>query len=93
MTLTIKLPDEIAARLAALPEDERERYALEALRDRLDEDAAAGEYGLTPDDLADIGEGLADADAGRVANGAEFLTELNERLDRLRAAKRQARAA
>lgn len=43
MTLTLELPEEIAAHLEPLPEGERSRYAVALLKDRLaqDDEAAA----------------------------------------------------
>jgi predicted transcriptional regulator len=69
MTLTLELPDDLAARLASLSEAERSRYAVAALREKItveDHDRAAP---LTPEDLEAIRQGLADSDAGRVIDG------------------------
>jgi predicted transcriptional regulator len=95
MTLTIKLPGDLEERLAPLSEEERERFTVEALREKIEEDERdiQASYSLTPEDLADIGEGLADADAGRVVDGDAFFKEMNDRLARLKAAKQQDKAA
>ena len=57
MTLTIKLPDDLEERLASLSEEERERFTVEALREKIEEDERDTQtsYSLTPEDLADIG--------------------------------------
>jgi hypothetical protein len=86
ITLRVQLPDELAARWEALPEDEREQFALDALSDAftaIDEEAEDEEqtsYPLTPEDIASLGRGFADADAGRVRDGREFLAELRQQL-------------
>jgi predicted transcriptional regulator len=64
-TITLTVPDELAARLEALPKDQRDRYALAAL--------TAGMEALTPEEaehdfeetVAALKEAFADVDAGR----------------------------
>jgi predicted transcriptional regulator len=82
MTLTIELPEDLAAQLASLPEEERNRYAVAALREKLAEDAAdeADLPPLTAEDLSAIGRGIADSDAGRVKEGAAVFAKLRQRL-------------
>ena len=55
MTLTLNLPDELAARLASsLPEAERDRFALTAIEDALSELQHAAEARLKLSLLADF---------------------------------------
>ena len=79
MTLTLKLPEELAARLAAtLPEAERDRFALAAIEDALAARQRESEARLEQTLLADfdserdaaacraiVEQGLDDVDAGR----------------------------
>ena len=49
MTITIELPDELAARLAArLPEEERDRFAIAAIADALNQAEQADALPLRP---------------------------------------------
>ena len=59
MTITIELPDELASRLAQLPEEERSRFSIVAIADTLtlrDEEQNVVEV---------VGRALADMDEGR----------------------------
>ena len=73
-SITIPLPEDLAERLAELPEDERQAFAVAALRDAVTErDLAAT---LTDADHAAVAEGLADLDAGRVRPAASVFDDL-----------------
>lgn len=63
VTLNLSLPDELAERLAALPKDTVNNYAVQALADLLEADATDAQ--LDSDTIAAIEKGLADVDAGR----------------------------
>lgn len=77
MTLTLEIPDDLAPRLAAMPEKDRQSYTLAALR-------LAAVYGptrepdpvFTPDQLASIGRGLEQLDAGEGIDGDLVMAEL-----------------
>ena len=84
--LTLHLPDDLAARLAELPDDTRDAYAADALAAGLDELTPE----LTPDDLDAIGRGLAALDAGQVTPGPVAFARLRAHLDDLKRAKQQA---
>ena len=79
MTLTLEIPDDLAPRLAAMPEKDRQSYTLAALR-------LAAIYGptrepdpvLTHEQLASIGRGLAQLDAGEGIDGDLVMAELFE---------------
>jgi len=61
-TITLELPDDLAARLAALlPEGERDRFAVAAIADALE----------TCECVAAVEEALADRDAGRTISFEE----------------------
>lgn len=81
--ITLELPDELAARLAALPDAERNEFATAALADAFTDDE------LTPDDLAAIGAGLAALDAGHVTPGPVAFAEMDAHLNELKRAKQQ----
>ena len=101
ITLKIQVPDELAARWEALPEEEREQFAVEALRDAFaladeeTEDEEADEeptsYPLTPEDIASLGRGF--ADAGRGVDGATFFKNLDAHIARLKEASGRGKAA
>jgi hypothetical protein len=72
-TITLTLPDNLAATLSALPEDERNDFAVAALEDRL---ALLLEMGTVDDELrAVVNESLADLDAGKGRPLAEYQAE------------------
>jgi hypothetical protein len=48
-----------------------------------DEEEEPTSYPLTPEDIASLGRGFADADAGRGRDGHEFLAELRQKWGRL----------
>jgi len=91
--ITLYLPDDLAARLAALPDEQVNAYAVAALSDlaaadeKADEEAVVAEE-LTPEDLAAIGRGLAALDAGQVTPGPVAFAELRAHLAELKRAKR-----
>jgi hypothetical protein len=97
ITLKIQIPDALAARWEALSEEEQEQFAAEALVDAFaladeegeEEEAEPASYPLTPEDIASLGRGFADADAGRVVDGATFFKNLDAHIARLKAAKAQ----
>jgi hypothetical protein len=100
ITLKVQVPDELAARWEALPEAEREQLAAEALLDAFalaDEEGEEGDgpasYPLTPEDIASLGRGFADADAGRGVDGATFFKNLDAHIARLKEAKEPGKAA
>ena len=69
--ITLHLPDELAARVAALPTDEVNAYAVAALADLVSSSEAVDpDAGLTEAERAAVREGLArglaDSAAGRV---------------------------
>jgi predicted transcriptional regulator len=69
--ITLHLPDELAARVAALPADEVNAYAVAALADLVSSSETADpDVGLTEAERAAVREGLArglaDSAAGRV---------------------------
>jgi predicted transcriptional regulator len=82
MTLTIEVPEALAARLAPLPESERQRYAIAWMQagadaeDETDPDLSAEDFPLTPEDIAAIRAGIADAEAGRILDGETVLADL-----------------
>jgi predicted transcriptional regulator len=67
-TITLKVPDELEAHLP-LSETERERYVLEALREKIDQDRDFEET------VAALEEGFADVAEGRTRPLAEFIAE------------------
>jgi hypothetical protein len=92
ITLKIQVPDELAARWEALSEEEQEQFAVDALLDAftaIDEEVEEEpvSYPLTPEDIASLGRGFADADAGRGVDGATFFKDLDAHIGRLKAAK------
>lgn len=86
--ITLTLPDDLAARLAALPDDARNAFATATLAAGLDSLDKSNE--LSADDLAAIGAGLAALDAGQVTPGPVAFAELRAHLDELRQNKQQA---
>ncbi len=92
-TFTLTLPDDLAARLATLPQDEVNAFAVAALTDLVsngnegDDELTPG--ALTPDDLAAIGAGLAALDAGHVTPGPVAFAELRAHLDELKQGKHE----
>jgi predicted transcriptional regulator len=88
-TITLNLPDDLAATLAAMPDDERNHFAIAALSAAIEqneeaewtlEELAALAGPLTPEDLASIARGLAEADAGMGRPADEFFAELRQEL-------------
>jgi predicted transcriptional regulator len=90
-TITLDLPDDLAAALQAMPEGERNHFAVALMRDGLayreederpetQEELAALVGPLTPEDIASLGRGFADADAGRWQSGPEALDDLRRKL-------------
>jgi predicted transcriptional regulator len=84
MTLTIDLPEDVAAKMEQIPEAQRERYAIALLRRSLIQDAptqqelAAAGYASRADfedACAGIAEGIADAEAGRTLSWEEAQEE------------------
>jgi hypothetical protein len=88
MTLTVELPAELERRLRAMPESERQRFAVAALSDwlaALEEVETEGDphdvlraanRSLTAEELESLGRSLADGDAGREVEGDIFFSEL-----------------
>ena len=83
MTLTIQLPRDLAAQISALPEAERQAFAVAALREatapRAAAAAATAEYGPpTDEDHQAIAEALSDMDEGRAQTrpASEFFDEM-----------------
>lgn len=69
MTLTIEVPDDLAAALSELPEAERNHYAVALMRAgwQANDDAAAMDADeIDEEAVAAIAEGLADMEAGRL---------------------------
>ncbi len=91
--ITLHLPDDKAARLRARAEasgEDPDAFAVAAVLRALDElDELDEEDELTPDDLAAIGAGLADLDAGRVKPGAAVFAGMDAHLAELKRAKQQ----
>jgi predicted transcriptional regulator len=87
-TLTIELPDDVAAQLSAMPEEERNRFAVAALTSALNESAEWDES-ADPEAITEIGAALAHMDECH-ARGEYGLTldEAWAELDR-RAAERR----
>jgi hypothetical protein len=93
-TITLTIPDDLAATLEAVPENERNHFAVALMRDGLtyreeeqyeetQEELAALAGPLTPEDLEAIGQGFAEADAGLGRPGDEFFDELDAELTAL----------
>ena len=79
MTLTLEIPEDLAPHLAAMPEKDQQNYMLAALRlVKSRTPAREPEPVLTPDQLASIGRGLAQLDAGEGIDGDVFMAELFE---------------
>jgi predicted transcriptional regulator len=86
-TLTIELPPELAAQLAALPDDERNRFAVAALSAALSDPdmgiADAWWEGLTDEEQAEerriVAESSAAGDAGRVSPAEDVYARLRAR--------------
>jgi predicted transcriptional regulator len=79
MTLTLEIPEDLAPRLAAMPEKDRQSFALAAMRlvgARVP--TLASEPALTQEQLDSIGRGLAQLDAGEGIDGDVFMAELFE---------------
>lgn len=79
MTLTIQLPRDLAAQISALPEAERQAFAVAALREAAKRRAAPPENSpLTEEDHQAIAEALSDLDEDRARTrpASEFFDEL-----------------
>ena len=79
MTLTLEIPEDLAPHLAAMPEKYRQNYMLAALRlVKSRTPAKEPDRVLSPDQLARIGRGLAQLDAGEGIDGDDVMAELFE---------------
>jgi len=84
MTITLDLPEDLAAALSDVPEADRNRYAVALMRAgwwQSEDDGAEEEEGQTPlsqAELDSIGRGLAEADAGKGLPGESVLAELRQ---------------
>ena len=87
--ITLHLPDDLAARLAALPDETRDALAADAVAAGMEDADELPDDELTAEDLAAIGAGLADMDAGRVRPAAEVFADLDAHLAELKRAKRR----
>jgi len=81
LTVTVELPEEAYRNAIALPAAERERRvaALFATASNLPADDLTDEstdYQLTPEDLAAIGRGIAESDAGMGRDGDSLFAEI-----------------
>lgn len=78
MTITIELPEDVAARLSGLPEAERQAFAVAALRQATERPGGVETFPLTEEDHRAIAEALSDLDAGRarIRPASEFFDEL-----------------
>lgn len=82
MPVTITLPDELVARLLKKHTDVN-NFAVAAITQVLDdEESQIDDWQPNEEDLAAIGRGIADSDAGRFRDGNLFLKELRERASR-----------
>jgi predicted transcriptional regulator len=73
-TLTIEIPDELAARIARLPLETRNNFAVAAI-----EAALFQEDDYTDEDDAAIAAGIEDVKAGRIRPAEEFFQEFAAR--------------
>lgn len=73
MTLTLQLPEDLAQRLSPLPENDRHRFALAALRYFDPEDTLAIEEQDKSETIAAVREALAEVDAGLDIPFEEYL--------------------
>jgi predicted transcriptional regulator len=82
ITITLDLPDDLAATLQAMPADERNHFATAALSAAInDEDDEENKPPVwTQEDLDSIGRGLADADAGRFVDAETVFANLRKRV-------------
>ncbi len=76
--ITIEVPEELAERWEALPAEQRNYFAVAALESALSE--VEGQPTLSEEDLAAIGRGLADADAGRTEDADTVFADLRQRV-------------
>jgi predicted transcriptional regulator len=85
-TITLTIPDDLAVTLAAMPEHERNHFAVAALQTAIEEmpetqeELAALVGPLTPEDIASLGRGFADADAGRYVDPETVFANLRKRV-------------
>ncbi|WP_395090785.1 hypothetical protein [Armatimonas sp.] len=78
MTLTIEIPDEVGARIYSSPEAiERIKALIQAAYPATTDPASAP---VSAEELLSIGRGLADADAGRMAEGDVVFQRLRARV-------------
>jgi predicted transcriptional regulator len=77
-TITLILPDDLAARFKTVPEDERNNYAVAILRRGFETNAEQDEeqFNTVDDDLyAAIAEGIAEFEAGKGRPLEDFIAE------------------
>ena len=86
-TFTLELPDDLAARMESIPPDQRNHYAVAALRAQMEEDELLAQeahlhetYPLNEDDKASLARAFADVEAGRVYDGDTVMAELFARV-------------
>lgn len=96
-TLSVELPESVYRRVITLSKQEQERIANVAFSVATDipieptddsdavwltrEELKALDIPLTEDDIAAIGRGIADADAGRGQPAEEFFAEIRKEMD------------
>lgn len=83
VTLTLDLPDDLANELMSMPEAERNRYVAVAMVRGADLVVDENDQDIAPtseEDLAAIGRGLADSDAGRVMDADTFFAQMRREL-------------
>jgi predicted transcriptional regulator len=85
VTLNLTLPDELAERLAALPPDEVNAFAVSALTELVSDADAA----LDAETATAIEQGMADVEAGRTFSPEEVRARTDAALDALAAARLQ----
>jgi predicted transcriptional regulator len=69
-TITLKLPDDLATALEAMPEDERNHFATAALTAAIEDDEEAD-----PEVIAALQESIADLDAGKGQSLEDYQAE------------------
>jgi predicted transcriptional regulator len=73
-SVTLKLPDDLATALEAMPEDERNHFATAALTAAIEDDEEAD-----PDLIAALQAGIAEMEAGNVLTLDEMDASFRER--------------
>jgi len=88
ITLNLDLPDDLAARVAALPAGTVNRYAVAALQKAADTEGGLDDeenYAWSDDEqkvvYAGLAEAFADIDAGRVVPAEAVFSRLQERIE------------